>query len=111
MVLFKRKTLHTQICDRVLVTQSCLALCYPMDYRPSASVYPWDLPDPGMETWSHALQADSLPSEAPAKPYMIKISHILRYQTSLYFRNCCFSSVEIIHCEHNVGCFYLGLSN
>ena len=29
---------------------------------------PGDLPDPGTETRSLALQADSLPSELPAKP-------------------------------------------
>ena len=30
---------------------------------------PGDLPDPGIELWSLALQADSLPSEPPTKPY------------------------------------------
>ena len=29
---------------------------------------PGDLPDPGIKTWSPALQADSLPSEPPRKP-------------------------------------------
>ena len=29
---------------------------------------PGDLPNPGMETWSPALQADSLPSEPPGRP-------------------------------------------
>ena len=28
-----------------------------------------NLPDPGIELWSLALQADSLPSEPPTKPY------------------------------------------
>ena len=39
-----------------------------------------DLPDPGIEPGSPALQADSLPSEPPRKPSTYKISfkyHIL----------------------------------
>ena len=34
---------------------------------------PGDLPDPGMEPRSPALQADALPSEAPGKPFRILI--------------------------------------
>ena len=30
---------------------------------------PRDLPDPGIETGSPALQADSLPAELPGKPW------------------------------------------
>ena len=30
---------------------------------------PGDLPDPGIESGSPTLQADSLPSEPPGKPY------------------------------------------
>ena len=29
---------------------------------------PWDLPDPGIELGSPALEADSLPSKPPGKP-------------------------------------------
>ena len=29
---------------------------------------PWDRPDPGIEPWSPALQADALTSEPPGKP-------------------------------------------
>ena len=66
------------------VAQSCPTLCNPMDcshqappsmkfsrqeYRSGLSFpSPGDLPDPGMETGSPALQADSLPSEPPGKP-------------------------------------------
>ena len=32
---------------------------------------PGDLPNPGMEPGSPALQADSLPSEPPGKPYIV----------------------------------------
>ena len=63
----------------VLLAQSCLTLCDPMDYSlPRSSVHeivqarllewvtspsPRDLPDPGIEPRSLALQVDSLPSE------------------------------------------------
>ena len=30
---------------------------------------PGDLPDPGIELWSTALQADSLPTETSGKPF------------------------------------------
>ena len=69
---------------KVKVTQSCPALCDPMDYRlPGFSVHwifqtrilvwvafppPGDLPDPGSEPRSPALQADSSWSEPPGKP-------------------------------------------
>ena len=67
----------------VLVTQSCLTLCDPMDYRPPGSSVQWifqrrvlewvAIPfsrgscQPGDQTWSPALRADSLPSEPPGK--------------------------------------------
>ena len=68
---------------KVLVAQSCSTLCDPMDCSPSGSsthgtlqarILEWvpspgDLPDPGIEPWSHALQADSLPSEPPGKSF------------------------------------------
>ena len=66
------------------VSQSCLTLCDPMDCSlPSFSVHrfsrqeywsglpfpsPGDLPHPGIEPRSLALQADALPSELPGKP-------------------------------------------
>ena len=62
------------------VTQSYPTLCDPMDYSPPGSSIhgilqasywsglpfpsPGDIPNPGIETSSPALQADSLPSEA-----------------------------------------------
>ena len=36
---------------------------------------PRDLPDPGIEPGSPALQADALPSEPPGKPEVIKIAN------------------------------------
>ena len=69
---------------KLLVAQSCLILCNPMDCSlPGSSAIefsrqeywsglqfpsPGDLPDSGIEPGSPALQADSLPSEPPGKP-------------------------------------------
>ena len=68
---------------KVLVVQSCATVCDPMNCSlPGFSVHkilqarilewvafptPDDLPDPGTEPGSPALQADSLPSEPPGK--------------------------------------------
>ena len=72
--------------EKVLVTQSSLTLCEPLDCGPSdSSVHglsrqenwsglsfpsPRDLPNPGTEPGSPALQADSLSSEPQGKPMM-----------------------------------------
>ena len=69
---------------KVLVAQSCLTLCDPMDCSlPNSSVHgillarilEWvaisfsrDLPDPGIEARSPALQVNALPSELRGKP-------------------------------------------
>ena len=71
---------------KVLVTQLCPTLCDHMDHSPPGSSVPGILqarilewvailfsmgtshPDPGIEPWSPALKADSLPSEKPGKP-------------------------------------------
>ena len=65
---------------KVIVTQSCLILCDPMDCSP---LCPWNspgnkvgchfllqgnLPNPGIEPRSPTLQADSLATEPPEKP-------------------------------------------
>ena len=34
---------------------------------------PGDLPDPGIELWTPAVQADFLPSEPPGKPSLAKL--------------------------------------
>ena len=68
----------------VLVTLSCLTLCNPWTVARQAPLSmefsiqefwsglpfpsPGDLPNPGIEPGSPALQADSLPSEPPGKP-------------------------------------------
>ena len=57
----------------MLVAQLCPALCNPMDcpWNSSAIILEWvaisgDLPSPGTESGSPALQANSLPSALPA---------------------------------------------
>ena len=71
----------------VLVTQSCPALCDPMDCSPPGSsaiefsrqeywsgqpfLSPGDLSNPRIEFRSPTFQADSLPSEPPGKPFFI----------------------------------------
>ena len=74
------------VCVCVLVAQLCLTLCAPMNYSlPGSSLSmefprqkywnglpfpsPGDLPDPGIEPGSPALQANFLLSEPPEKPY------------------------------------------
>ena len=64
---------------KMLVTQSCRTLCSPMDCSPwkefskqeclSGQPFPspGDLPNPGIEPRSSALQADALPSKPPGK--------------------------------------------
>ena len=70
------------------VAQSRPNLCDPMDSSPPGSsvheilqarMLEWvtipfsvDLPSPGIDPMSLALQEDSLPSEAPGKPYQTK---------------------------------------
>ena len=69
---------------RVLIAQSCPTLFDPMDcslpgpwsmgffrqeYWRVACPPPGDLPDPGMEPWSPASRADSLPFELQGNPY------------------------------------------
>ena len=47
---------------------------------------PGDLPDPGIEPGSPALQADALPSEPPGKPQLCMSAVIFSLLTvSLYF--------------------------
>ena len=71
---------------KVLVAKSCWTLCDPMNcymlgasghgmlqakiLEWVASLSPGDLPHLGIEPWSSALQADSLPSEPAGKTFI-----------------------------------------
>ena len=63
-------------CVWVLATPWTVPHCAPLPMGSSRQEY-WsglpvpsagDLPNPGSESWSHALQVDSLPAEPPGKP-------------------------------------------
>ena len=90
----------------VLVAQSCLTLCNPMDYSPPGSsvhgilqarILEWgDLPHPGIKLRSPALQADSLPSKPLGKSnyketddLMSFTSWCIYYWLSSYFMGIC----------------------
>ena len=70
------KVLVTQSCP-TLVTSWTVAHWAPLSMKFSRQEYwsglpfpsPGDLPDPGIQPGSPALQADSLPSEPPGKPF------------------------------------------
>ena len=85
------------------VAQSCPTLCDPKDYTVhgilQAGMLEWlaflfsrDLPNPGIEPRSPALQADSLPTELSAKPEI--------RQSSFYF-TLCFSERQWCPCIQN----------
>ena len=73
------------------IAQSCPTLCDPVDYQAPPSMgfsrqeywsglpfpSPGDLPDPGIELGSAALQAEALPSEPPIQSNSNKFPHRL----------------------------------
>ena len=72
------------------IIQPCLTLCDPMDYivhgNLQARILEWiafpspgDLPNPGIRPRSPALQADSLPVEAPGKKGDILVNKIFLF--------------------------------
>ena len=107
------------------VAQSCLTLCYPMDYSlPGFSVHgifqvrvaewvafpsPGDLPNPGIKPRSPALQADALPSEPPGndetwhesiKKYCMCGQHIHTHPIILYLMHKMF--LHLIHTQESI---------
>ena len=71
----------------VKVTQSCPTLCDPMEYSPwnspgqntgvgGLSLLPGNLPNPGMEPRSPALQVDSLPADPKGRPCVLLMSSL-----------------------------------
>ena len=71
---------HVQLCEPM----DCVAYQTPPSIEFSRKEYwsgvpfrsPGDLPGPGIEPWSPALQADTSPSEPPGLPYQLYDSHI-----------------------------------
>ena len=53
---------------------------------------PGDIPDPGIEPGSSALQADSLPSEPPGKPLGHKQTELSDPNLSCAGPNCCLTA-------------------
>ena len=79
LCLFSNNVLTQSILPLVKVTQPCPTPCDPMDYTVrrilQARILEWvtapfsrDLPNPGTEPRSPALQVDSLPAEPQEKP-------------------------------------------
>ena len=104
----------TRLAMLVLVTQSCLTVCDPMDCSPpGSSVHeifsrqgywsvlpfpsPGDLPNPGIEARSPALQADSLPTELQWKPQLAidPLISVLSEYLFITFYNCIQSLLKI----------------
>ena len=105
------------ICLKVSVAQSCLTLCDSME-QPGSSVLgfprqehwsglpcpsPGDLPNPGTEPGSPALQAESLPSEPAGKPKIcLRQLHFIDFCSSGTI-NCAFNFIcpcLRIRCRH-----------
>ena len=64
-------------CVRLFATRWTVACQAPLSTEFSSPFpSPGDLPDPGMEPWSPALQVDSLPSELPGKSRAIYYNQI-----------------------------------
>ena len=84
------------MCVCMKVTQSCLTVCDPMAYTVhgilqariqntgvgSLSLLQGKLPNPGIESRSPALQADSLPAEPQYIYYMYNIVNLLETPVS-----------------------------
>ena len=77
MEVIKNLAENTEYSDisevKVKVAQSCPTLCNPMDYTAHGILQaripsPGELPNPGIEPRSPALQADSLLAEPQGKP-------------------------------------------
>ena len=84
----------TEFCqENALVIASTLFQCWSGLRFPS----PGDLPDPGIEPRSPALQADALPSEPPGKPNPILYSTLLK--KLLFSSKSCLTLCEPMYCS------------
>ena len=48
----------------------CRQILYHVSHQGSPRILEWDLPNPGIEPGSPALQMDSVPAKLPGKPYI-----------------------------------------
>ena len=101
--------------------QSYLTLRNPMDCNPPAPLSmkfsqqeywsglpfppPGDLPDPGIETGSPSLQADSFPSQQPGKPPQCLYFHILRAVQKRFLVICIRFTVRLTYMSFSVSLF------
>ena len=82
-------------CVRVLMTLWTITHQAPLSMGFSRQEYwsglpcppPGDLPDPGIESRSPALQVDSLLSEPPGKPLTLQVSEFQDYSFSIFLAN------------------------
>ena len=86
---FSPVRLFVTLCD--LVCQALLTMGFSRQEYWTGLSFPslGDLPDPGMEPGSPALQADSLPSEPPGKPLRVVVrSKVMRDKDPTFSSNC-----------------------
>ena len=73
----KVKSLRDSAVPWTIVYQASLSMGFSRQEYWSGLLFPspGDLPDPGIEARSLALQADTLPSEPPGKPHKKNLTH------------------------------------
>ena len=77
---YSRSVMCDPATPRTVARQAPLAMGFPRQeyYSGLPRPPPGDLPNPGTEPGSPALQVDSLPSEPPGKPYFLPNLILLR---------------------------------
>ena len=77
LLLLLSRFSHVRLCATpwTIAHQAPLSIRFPRQEYWSGLPFlsPRDLPDPGIKTGCPALQADSLPSEPPGKPYKCQV--------------------------------------
>ena len=109
--------LYRYIYMKMKITQSYLTLCDPIDYTVhgilQARILEWvafpfsrDHSKPGIEPNSPALQADSLPAEAPGKPKNIGVGSLSLLQGICPIQE---SNRGLLHCRRILYQLYMCL--
>ena len=103
--------------------QLCLTLWDPMDYNPpgssvhgifqtivewAATSSPGDLPDPGIEPVSLALQANSLPLEPSGKPINVKEGILSKWQNAILEKTSKSEILKLLDCARNYNKHFCG---